>query len=60
MTRLKKLVIAAVLLGAAFAFKPQTVEAIDWCRSCDATGACFECCKCEGNTTYYCAAIACP
>ena len=60
MSKLSKLVIAAALLAAAFTFKPRTVEAIDWCRDCDAAGECFACCRCAGGTTYYCAAIACP
>lgn len=60
MTKLKKLVIAALLLGSAFAFTPRTVEAIDWCRQCDETGECFACCKCGGGTTYYCVELACP
>jgi hypothetical protein len=59
MKNLKKLLFAAVLVAAAIASTPKTVSAVDWCAQCEATGECFPCCKCDGNTTYYCAFIAC-
>lgn len=59
MSKLKKLVIAAALLGAALSFKPRTAEAIDWCKECNLRPTCFSCCRCDGYTTYECAGI-CP
>jgi hypothetical protein len=60
MTKLKKLLVAALLLGSAFALKSRTAEAVDWCKECERTGMCFYCCKCEGYTTAFCAEVVCP
>lgn len=60
MTKLKKLLFAAALTGAAFAFQPSQAEAWDPCRRCATTGECFPCCECDGYTLYYCAEFVCP
>lgn len=54
MKNLKKLLFAAVLIVAALASAPSTVQAVDWCPTCFSSGDCFACCRCDGGTVSQC------
>jgi hypothetical protein len=60
MKKLKKLLLATVLVAAAIASAPKNAFAIAWCDECAASGSCIACCRCDGYSLYYCANIACP
>jgi len=48
MSKLLKLLLAAVLTIAAILSMPPKASAADFCAQCDATGECFPCCRCDG------------
>ncbi|MBW8876034.1 MAG: hypothetical protein JF614_13790 [Acidobacteria bacterium] len=57
MKNLKKLLFAAVLIGAAVVSTPKTVQADPvGCGVCASSGGtnCQACCMCDGNTAGYC------
>lgn len=60
MKRCSSLLLAAALVLGIAAFTPVPARAIPWCDFCAADPSdCWACCKCEGNTNYYCAAFVC-
>lgn len=55
MKTLYKLAFAVALTAAALLSTPSTVSAgPTWCATCDATGDCLACCRCEGGGAGYC------
>jgi len=58
MKNVKKLLFAALLIGAAMVSAPKTASAGNpWCNQCDATGACVPCCVCGGQTFAVCSRL---
>jgi hypothetical protein len=53
MKMLARLAFAAALTAIAILSTPSNAAAIDWCASCDATGECYVCCRCDGSGTGY-------
>lgn len=54
MKTLTKLLFAIALVVATFLTGPPKATAAGWCDTCDLTGDCVACCRCEGHGPGYC------